>query len=233
MPSRRRPDGERRRELLVVFDDQHAHLRAARSLPRPRLQRGNSVRYGCVTGRSVGLDGMTRFLCLALALAALPLAGCGGSKDPDNPSSSARTRATTSMAQVLAVHALARPAELPRSRAGERRRHLAQLEEGQRPRSELAAVQGGGDGVPEVRAQARQRQADPRRGAAAVPALLAVHAHARRAAVPRSEVPGGGVQLRMPRGLGPDSPSIKAAQKACKSLQPGGMVGKSGGKQHG
>jgi hypothetical protein len=39
----------------VVFDDQQSHLRAARSLPRSRLQRGNSVRYGGVTGSGVGL----------------------------------------------------------------------------------------------------------------------------------------------------------------------------------
>ena len=43
---------------------------------------------------------------------------------------------------------------------------------------------------------------------------------------PDPKFSGGGVQLRMPPGLGPDSPSIKSAEQACRSLQPGGMSGR-------
>ena len=50
---------------------------------------------------------------------------------------------------------------------------------------------------------------------------------------PDPKFSGGGVQLRMPPGLGPDSPSVKAAQQACKSLAPGGMAGKGGGNSKG
>ena len=174
---------------------------------------------------------MTRFLCLALTLLALPMAGCGGSKDPENSSSSGEPGYDTLLkfSQCMRSHGLA---NFPDPVPGERR-HLAQLEEGQRPRSELTAVQGGRGGVPQVRTPARHRQADPRGGAAAVPALLPVHAHARRAAVPDPKFSGGGVQLRMPPGLGPDSPSVKAAQQACKSLAPGGMAGKGGNSKGG
>jgi hypothetical protein len=50
---------------------------------------------------------------------------------------------------------------------------------------------------------------------------------------PDPKFTGGGVQLRMPPGLGPDSPSVKAAQQACKSLAPGAMSGKGGGNSKG
>ena len=170
---------------------------------------------------------MTRFLCLALALAALPLAGCGGSDDPD-PSSSGRDSGYDQMlkySQCMRSHGLANfPDPVQESGGG----------------VSLSLRKGSGLDPSSQRfkaAEAACRKYSPKHGnekpipAAEQQKFLRYSQCMRTHGVPSYPDPkfsGGGVELRMPPGLGPDSPSIKAAQQACKSLTPGGMFGKGG-----
>ena len=170
---------------------------------------------------------MTRFLCLALALAALPLAGCGGSKDPNDSASSQDTGydQLLKFSQCMRSHGLASfPDPVQQSGGG----------------ISLTMKKGSGldPGSPKFKtAEAACRKFAPRRGtsqpmpAAEQQRFLRYSQCMRTHGVPQFPDPkfsGGGVQLRLPQGLGPDSPSLKAAQNACRSLQPGGMFGKGG-----
>jgi hypothetical protein len=171
---------------------------------------------------------MTRFLCLALALAALPLAGCSGSKDPDNPSSSKDTGYAQMLkfSQCMRSHGLASfPDPVQRSGGG----------------ISLSMKKGSGldpSSQPFKAAEAACRKFAPRRAtgkpmpAAEQQRFLRYSQCMRTHGVPQFPDPkfvGGGVQLRLPRGLGPDSPSLRTAENACRSLQPGEMSGKDRG----
>jgi hypothetical protein len=175
---------------------------------------------------------MTRFLCLTLALAALPLAGCGGSQDQDHPSASNDTGYDTMLkfSQCMRSHGLASfPDPVQQSGGG----------------VSLTMKKGSGadpDSQPFKAAEAACRKFAPRRGtgepmpAAEQQRFLRYSQCMRAHGVPQFPDPkfsGDGVQLRLPRGVGPDSPSLQAAQRACRSLQPGEMFGKSGGKNAG
>jgi hypothetical protein len=174
---------------------------------------------------------MTRFLCLALALAALPLAGCGGSKDPNDSSSGKDTRYDQAMkfSQCMRSHGLASFPDPVQQSGG----------------ISLTIKRGSGvdPGSPKFKtAEAACRKFAPRRGtgkpmtAAEQQRFLAYSQCMRTHGVPQFPDPkfsGGGVQLRMPPGVGPDSPSIKTAQQACKSQQPGEIGGKGGGNSTG
>jgi hypothetical protein len=175
---------------------------------------------------------MTRFLCLALALAALPLAGCGGSNDPKDSSSGRDTRYDQALkfSQCMRSHGLAGfPDPVQQSGGG----------------ISLSIKEGSGidPGSPKFKAaEAACRKFAPRRGtgkpmtAAEQQRFLAYSQCMRTHGLPQFPDPkfsGGGVQLRLPQGLGPDSPSLKAAENACRSLQPGAMAGKGGGGSKG
>jgi hypothetical protein len=172
---------------------------------------------------------MTRFLCLVLALAAVPLAGCGGSKDPDDSSSGKDTRYDQALkfSQCMRSHGLAGFPD-PVQRSGG---------------VSLSMKKGSGldpDSQPFKTAQAACRKFAPGRAtdkpmsAAQQQRFLAYSQCMRKHGLPQFPDPkfsGGGVQLRLPEGLGPDSPSLQAAQKACRSLEPGegGGTSKGGG----
>jgi hypothetical protein len=170
---------------------------------------------------------MTRFLCLALALAALPLAGCGGSKDPNDASSSKDTGYDTLLkySQCMRTHGLPSfPDPVQQSGGG----ISLSMKKGSGPDPDSPSFKA---------AEAACRKFAPRRGtgqpmpAAEQQRFLRYSQCMRTHGVPQFPDPkfsGGGVQLRLPQGLGPDSPSLKAAQNACRSLQPGGMFGKGG-----
>jgi hypothetical protein len=170
---------------------------------------------------------MTRFLCLALAFAALPLAGCGGSNDPGTPSSGHDSGYDQMLkyAQCMRSHGLASfPDPVQESGGG----------------VSLSLKKGSGldpSSQPFKAAEAACRKYAPKHGngrpipAAEQQQFLRYSQCMRTHGVPQFPDPkfsGGGVQLRMPPGIGPDSPSLKTAQQACKSLQPGGMSGKGG-----
>jgi hypothetical protein len=172
---------------------------------------------------------MTRFLCLALALAALPLAGCGGSKDPDNASSSddAGYDQLLKYSQCMRSHGLPSfPDPVQESGGG----------------ISLTMKRGSGldpSSQPFKAAETACRKFAPRRGtgkplpAAEQQRFLRYSQCMRSHGLPQFPDPkfsGGGVQLRLPPGLGPDSPSLKAAQRACQSLQPDGGGGNSKGE---
>jgi hypothetical protein len=167
---------------------------------------------------------MTRFLCLALALAALPLAGCGGSKDPENASSSRDSGYDQMLkySQCMRSHGLPSfPDPVQESGGG----------------VSLSLKKGSGldpSSQPFKAAETACRKYSPKHGngkpipAAEQQKFLRYSQCMRTHGVPQFPDPkfsGGGVQLRMPSGLGPDSPSVKTAHQACKSLQPGGMGG--------
>jgi hypothetical protein len=175
---------------------------------------------------------MTRFLCLALVLAALPLAGCGGSKDPGTPSSSHDSGYDQMLkyAQCMRSHGLANfPDPVQESGGG----------------VSLSLKKGSGldpGSQPFKAAESACRKLSPKHGndqpipAAEQQKFLRYSQCMRTHGLPQFPDPkfsGGGVQLRLPRGLGPDSPGLQAAQQACKSQQPGKIFGKSGGKNTG
>ena len=175
---------------------------------------------------------MTRFLCLALTLAAVSLAGCGGSKHPDSSSSSGDTDYDQAMrfSQCMRSHGLASfPDPVQQSGGG----------------ISLSIKSGSGMSADSPRfraAQAACRKFAPRRSsdhvmtAAEQQHFLRYSQCMRTHGLPQFPDPkfsGGGVQLRLPAGLGPDSPSLKAAENACRSLQPGRMAGKGGGNSSG
>jgi hypothetical protein len=170
---------------------------------------------------------MTRFLCLALTLAAVSTAGCGGSKDPDGSSSSADPGydQTLKFSQCMRSHGLANfPDPVQQSGGGV---SLALKGANLDPDS------------PKFRAAktACQKFAPDRGGghvltAAEQQRFLRYSQCMRSHGLPQFPDPkfsGGGVQLRLPPGLRPDSPSLKAAESACRSLQPGRSEGKGGG----
>jgi hypothetical protein len=171
---------------------------------------------------------MTRFLCLSLALAAVPLIGCGGSKHPTDSSSSKDTGydQAVKFSQCMRSHGLASfPDPVRRSGGG----------------VSLTMKKGSGPdpGSQQFKtAQAACRKFAPRRdGGKAMTAaeqqqFLRYSQCIRTHGVPQFPDPtfsDGGVDLRFPRGLGPDSPRLQAAQRACRSLQPGEMGGDDGG----
>lgn len=175
---------------------------------------------------------MTRYLCLVLALAAVPLAGCGGSKDPDNASSSGDSGYDQMLkySQCMRSHGLPNfPDPVQESGGG----------------VSLSLKKGSGldpGSQPFKAAETACRKLAPERGngkpmpAAEQQKFLRYSQCMRTHGVPQFPDPkfsGGGVQLRMPPGLGPDSPSIKSAEQACRSLQPGGMSGKGTSKRSG
>jgi hypothetical protein len=173
---------------------------------------------------------MTRFLCLALAVAALPLAGCGGSKGPDNASSSddAAYDQLLKYSQCMRSHGLPSFPDPVQESGG----ISLSLKKGSGLDPSSASFKA---------AEAACRKYAPRHGneepmpAAEQQKFLRYSQCMRTHGVPSYPDPkfsGGGVQLRMPPGLGPDSPSLKTAQEACKSLTPGGMFG-GGGKTTG
>jgi hypothetical protein len=171
---------------------------------------------------------MTRTLCLALALAALPLAGCGGSNDPGTPSSSERESGYDQMlkySQCMRSHGLPNfPDPVQESGGG----------------VSLSLKKGSGLDPGSQRFKAAEsacRKLSPKHGndkpipAAEQQKFLRYSQCMRTHGVPQYPDPkfsGGGVELRMPPGLGPDSPSVQAAQQACKSMSPGAMFGKGG-----
>jgi hypothetical protein len=175
---------------------------------------------------------MTRSLCLALALAALPLAGCGGSKDPGTPSSSHDSGYDQMVrySQCMRSHGLPNfPDPVQESGGG----------------VSLSLKKGSGldpSSQPFKAAETACRKYSPKHGngkpipAAEQQKFLRYSQCMRTHGVPQFPDPkfsGGGVQLRMPQGLGPDSPSMKTAQQACKSQQPGGMFGGGSSKRSG
>ena len=96
----------------------------------------------------------------------------------------------------------------------------------------LAAVPGGAEGLPEARAQRRQAAVRRRagEGAGAGAQVLGLHARARRAELPRPDVPGGMTQISIDAkngGIDPSSPIFQSAQKTCQKLMPG-RPGRSG-----
>jgi hypothetical protein len=170
---------------------------------------------------------MTRSLCLALALAALPLAGCGGSNDPGKPTSGR----DSGYDQMLKYSQCMRSHGLP---------NFPDPQQESDGGISLSIRKGSGldpGSQPFKAAETACRKYSPRRGnnkpvpAAEQQKFLRFAQCMRTHGVPNYPDPqfsGGGIQMRMPPGLGPDSPSIKAAQQACKSLTPGGMFGKGG-----
>jgi hypothetical protein len=171
---------------------------------------------------------MTRFLCLVLALA-VPLVGCGGGpKHPNDSSSSKDTRyeLAVKFSRCMRSHGLASfPDPVQQSGGG----------------ISLSMKKGAGidpDSQQFKTAQAACRKFDLSReggkpmSAAQQQQFLRYSQCIRTHGVPQFPDPtfsGGGARLRLPRGLGPDSPSLQAAQRACRSLQPGKGGGNSTG----
>jgi hypothetical protein len=175
---------------------------------------------------------MTRSLCLVLAVAALPLAGCGGSDDPGKPSSNRDSGYDQMLkySQCMRSHGLASfPDPVQESGGG----------------VSLSLKKGSGldpSSQPFKAAESACRKYAPKHGdgkpipAAEQQKFLRYSQCMRTHGVPQYPDPkfsGGGVQLRMPPGLGPDSPGVQAAEQACKSLTPGAMSGKGGGSSTG
>src|SRR3954451_12663586 len=173
---------------------------------------------------------MTRFLCFALTLAAASLAGCGGSNDPDNSSSGDESGYDQMLkfSQCMRSHGLPSfPDPVQQSGGGVSLsiRKGSGVDPGSPPFKAAEAA---------CRKYAPKHDNDKPMPAAEQQKFLRYSQCMRTHGVPSYPDPkfsGGGVQLRMPPGLGPDSPSIKTAQQACKSLTPGGMF--SGGKTTG